>query len=278
MKIKTAIQQRCGYCRAKIRTGPSAGAFTLIELLVVIAIIAILAAMLLPALALAKEKARRAQCMSNLHQVIIALNLYATDNKDYLPRSVVPKGSESMGQATWDLPRSMADVIDNAVGKNNNTYRHIFYCPASFTTVRDDDYWWNYSSGHRVTSYQWFISRDGTQMDGTQGGITYPSKMTKPKGWAVKLTQSYNPQLNVANTELVADVVVSQGNGTRSDKFTGVYTSNPQELPKGYNSSHMSGNTPAGGNILFMDGHVAWRNFAEMRAWATWNNGRHEWF
>ncbi len=59
--------------------------FTLIELLVVIAIIAILAAMLLPTLATAKEKGQRTQCVNNNKQLALAIHMYTTDNRDFLP-------------------------------------------------------------------------------------------------------------------------------------------------------------------------------------------------
>ena len=86
-------------------------AFTLIELLVVVAIIAILAAMLLPALMAAREKARRSACSTNLKQIGTAIEMYVSDYGQYYPswagwRQTAPDGSET----------SMAMAARSAIG------------------------------------------------------------------------------------------------------------------------------------------------------------------
>lgn len=151
-----------------IQTSSSgSGGFTLIELLVVIAIIAILAAMLLPALASAKKKAIRTECLNNNKQLCLAMQMYANDNRDFLPwpdwgatSATTPAGwlyqtlPPLFSQAVYNLnPANFEKSCLNAI-KGGVYYQYIpntavFRCPLDLP----GNYPAFWSRGNQLSSY-----------------------------------------------------------------------------------------------------------------------------
>jgi prepilin-type N-terminal cleavage/methylation domain-containing protein len=117
-------------------------AFTLVELLVVIAIIAILASLLLPALGQAKAKAQTALCAGNMSQLQLAWQMYADDNADGLPMTILgtSAGLDSAQPGSWLVGCRLLDTTTSNIQSgtlfNYTPCAGIYRCPTDRTTVQ----------------------------------------------------------------------------------------------------------------------------------------------
>ncbi len=235
--------------------------FTLIELLVVIGIIAVLIALLLPALQQAREQSKRVACGSNLHQIVIALNIYGADNRGWLPDSWDDPAQIGVG---WldNLSLAVRDLMNSA-----GATEQIMFCPDN-ADEEDIDFWWNFDNPLNATTYccpgYFFMFHRSYGYYGP-APWTPPTDPTLPKeGWVYRLSDP-----RPADTVLASDATVLDGglpiimqNGNRF----------------GTNHVKRSGNfRPAGGNVLFLDGHVIWRDYSEMTLNFSYFGGDHYW-
>ena len=241
-------------------------AFTLIELLVVIAIIAILAALLLPALARARESGQRTACLNNLRQAYIACAAYALDNQDVLLKA----RPNNAAFTTWvQICLDPTSALPGVAGLPNynamatlpqtNLSRSIWSCPNRpgfpvFQPGTGDQQDGSLANGQIVLGYQYF------------GGITFwnnpagnmpscsPIKTATSKPWWV----------------LAADTVIYV------DGAWGGSDPGDSEGPYAFGNmpSHLPNKRPEGGNEVFMDGSAGWQKFRTMYYLTTWSSSR----
>lgn len=248
-------------------------AFTLTELLIVVAVIALLAIVHTAARAEAKDQTKTGLCANNIRRILMAMQIYASDNRDKLP---------TLTGWAWDLPASVGTMLLNTGIKKGD-----FYCPGTSPRFTDKENWaapgiggtslWNFGvtatppgpNDFRIIGYALALS--GNNVAATNQNTTILPESVS--GTVVPAAQSVLVADAIISTERVLPGYLNPVNNYVS--IAGGFQQNGLTYP--HVSPHLKGAIPMGGNVGFKDGHVAWRNFELMVPRST-TVGRYFWW
>lgn len=238
-------------------------AFTLIELLVVIAIVAILAALLLPALAAAKEKAARTVCKSNLHQFTLGQIMVAMDNREKFPNAVRDTLDYHASYISSTLYTSLVACLTREISPCPSMRRGVYLTPpyAQTHVPADDGIGWvigYYNLAGVPPSMQGLLQ--ASVRIGNRTTVKWVSPQTTHDLGDLAIAADINEDMTLAGWK-----TGSNAPHTRQGRVYAETGTRPRISPAALGAQ--------GGNVGYLDGSVRWRKIGIMEPHLVWSGG-----